>query len=95
MNLPCIQTELFRELLGMHTLLNQECTTRITKDIDTSLIFEIYDFSKIKTSGKWRRVLFHRINPYTIQITDDITAEINRIWQEIPDECKRDTTPKS
>lgn len=89
MNLQYIQSELFRELVGMETLLNQECTTRITKDIDSSLIFEIYDFSKVKTSGKWRRVLFSRVDPRKITDPSQITAEINRIWNEIPAECKR------
>ncbi len=90
MNLQYIQSELFRELLNIETLLNQECTTRITKDIDTSVCFEIFDFSKIATTGKWKRVLFCRVDSRKITTPDQITAEINRIWQEIPAECKKD-----
>lgn len=90
MNLPYIQSELFRELVGIRELLNSECATRITKDIDTAVNFEIYDFSKIKTSGKWRRVLFRRVDPRHITTPDQITAAINRIWNEIPDECKKE-----
>jgi hypothetical protein len=90
MNLPYIQSELFRELVGIGELLNSECATRISKDIDTSVNFEIYDFSKLATTGKWKRVLFCRVNPRKITTYDQITAEINRIWNEIPAECKRD-----
>lgn len=90
MTLPQIQTKLFLQLVGMEELLNSEYSTRIIKDIDTTIIFELYDFSQTKTSGKWVRVLFERINPYTISTTDDITAEIHRIWQAIPAECKKD-----
>ena len=89
MKLQYIQSELFRKLVGIRELLNSECATRITKDIDTSVNFELYDFSKVKTSGKWRRVLFSRVDPRKITTPDQITAEINRIWQEIPAECKR------
>lgn len=89
MNLPYIQSEIFRELLNINTLLNQECATRITKDIDTSLIFELYDFSKVKSTCKWKRTLFSRVDPRRIKTQAEITAEINRIWDLIPDECKK------
>lgn len=94
MNLPYIQSELFRELVGIQELLNSECATRITKDIDTSVNFEIYDFSKIKTTGKWVRVMFRRVDPRHITTPDQITAEINRIWQEIPAKCKKENILK-
>lgn len=89
MNLQYIQTEIFRELVDIGERLNSECATRISKDIDTSVCFEIFDFSKIATEGKWKRVLFCRVNAQKITTADQITDEINRIWQEIPDECKR------
>ena len=95
MNLQYIQSELFRELVGIGELLNSECATRITKDIDTSVCFEIFDFSKIATEGKWKRVLFCRVNAQKITTTDQITEEINRIWRAIPAECKRFDIPKS
>jgi hypothetical protein len=94
MNHPYIQSELFRELVGFGELLNSECATRITKDIDTSVNFELYDFSKIKTSGKWRRAMFRRVETRHITTYDQITAEINRIWQEIPAECKKENILK-
>jgi len=94
MNLPYIQSEIFRELLNIETLLNEECTARIIKDIGTSLIFELYDFSKVKTSGKWVRVMFSRVNPSHITTPDQITAEIDRIWQAIPAECKKENILK-
>ena len=94
MNLPYIQSELFRELVGIKTLLKSECSTRITKDIDTSVNFELYDFSKVMTTGKWKRVLFCRVDPRKITTPDQITAEINRIWNAIPAECKRDNILK-
>ena len=90
MNLTYIQSELFRELVGIGELLNSECVTRITKDIDTSLNFEIYDFSKVKTSGKWVRVMFRRVETRNITTYDQITNAITRIWQGIPAECKKD-----
>ncbi len=90
MTLPQIQTKLFSQLAEIGTSIKPECSTRITKDIDTTIIFELYDFSQTKTTGKWVRVLFERINPYTIQTTADIHAVIHRIWQAIPAECKKD-----
>lgn len=90
MTLPKIQTKLFSQLAEIGTGIKPEYSTRIIKDIDTTIIFELYVFSQTKTSGKWVRVLFERINPYTISTTADITAEINRIWQAIPAECKKD-----
>lgn len=95
MNHPQIQTELFRQLVGFQELLNSDCATRITKDIDASVCFAIFDFSKIATTGKWKRVLFCRVNSRKITTPDQITAEINRIWQAIPAECKRVTPEKS
>ena len=90
MNLLQIQTKLFSHLAGIGPSIKSEYSTRILKDIDTTIIFELYDFSQTKTSGKWVRVLFERINPYTISTTAEITAEIHRIWQAIPAECKKD-----
>ena len=89
MTLLQIQTKLFRQLAEIGTSIKSEYSTRILKDIDTTIIFELYDFSQTKTTGKWVRVLFERINPYTISTTADITDEIYRIWNAIPDECKR------
>lgn len=93
MTLQTIQYEIFRQLLGLETLLSPECTTRITKDIDTSVCFEIYDFSKVKTTGKWVRVMFRRVDPRKITTADQITAEIQSIWQKIPAECKKESKP--
>lgn len=90
MTLLQIQTKLFSQLAEIGTSIKPEYSTRILKDIDTTIIFELYDFAQTKTSGKWVRVLFERINPYTISTTADITTEIHRIWKEIPAECKKD-----
>lgn len=84
MNLPYIQTELFRELVGIETLLEPECSLLIKKYISGNMNVCVW-------SGKKECfILGTNIITYSITTYDQITAEINRIWKEIPDECKRD-----
>lgn len=83
MNLPYIQSELFRELVGMETLLNPECYLKIMrypKDIEVRLCYKKRNFL----------IRLMMIDTSNIKTGQDITAEINRIWNEIPDECKRE-----
>lgn len=87
MNLPYIQSELFRELVSMETLLKPEWKMRITRDTEDCLIIRVW-----KRPFRWKDVDCHQecIDTRTIKTADQITAEINRIWNEIPVECKKD-----
>lgn len=86
MNLPYIQSEVFRELVGIETLLKPR------------IIVAIHRYSKFLCLHLWRDVKGIRVeNVYdfkidcsTITTYDQITAEINKIWQAIPAECKRE-----
>lgn len=89
MNLPYIQSELFRELVGMETLLKPEYEFHIHKygcDMEV----------KLWRKRDWSTVERYFLNPKQIQRSkkaDQITAEINRIWQSIPAECKKENLP--
>jgi hypothetical protein len=87
MNLPYIQSELFRELVGMETLLKPEYRFLITKRCRGVMNAILYTKQGNLIPGY--RNEFH-LNPFAIKTTSDITAEINRIWNAIPDECKRE-----
>ena len=86
MNLPYIQSELFRELVGMETLLKPEYELHVHKyspDIQAHLW----------RKRDWSTVQRFFINVKQIQRSkkpDRISAEINRIWQAIPAECKKE-----
>ena len=82
MNLPYIQSELFRELVGMETLPKTE-----------------YEFLIYRTGEYMEAILISTQQDYNehwnfaaseITTQDQITAEINRIWNEIPAECKKE-----
>lgn len=82
MNLPYIQTELFRQLVGMEVLLNPEYYLKIIrypKDIEVRVCRQKRNFL----------IRLMMIDTSNIKTWQDITAEINRIRQEIPDECKQ------
>lgn len=85
MNLPYIQSELFRELVGMEVLFKPEYSWYITKRSNGAMKAIL-----IKKHGvfKWWKYEFH-LNTLNIMKQSDITAEINRIWQAIPAECKK------
>ena len=84
MNLPYIQSELFRELVGMETLLKPEWRFTIYKN--TKGDFDIFlHYPKAKHIHKEIWFIYSNY----IKNYDQITAEINRIWQAIPAECKR------
>ena len=87
MNLPYLQSEIFRELVNMEPLLKPEYYLKIirhTKDIE------------VRACRRKRNFLISvmMINTSNIKTWQDITAEINRIWQAIPAECKRITLNK-
>lgn len=83
MNLQYIQSELFRELVGLETLLKPEYYLKIIrypKDIEVRLCRQ-------KRNFLIRLMMIYTSNLKTEQ---DIIAEINRIWDAIPAECKKD-----
>jgi hypothetical protein len=85
MNLQYIQTEIFRELVGMETLLKPEYRFHLIRDTDGALaVYLVYKPNPMKY------VEFPYIVVRDLTTPDQITAEINRIWQEIPAECKKD-----
>lgn len=90
MNLPYIQSELFRELVSMETLLKRQFRLRIMRSTAKNIHVLVYDMKNWKPyTDEWY------ITPISKMTRKAITAEINRIWQEIPAECKRDTPDKS
>lgn len=87
MNLPHIQSEIFRELVGMETLLKPEYRFLITKRCRGVMNAILY--TKEGNLIDMYRNEFH-LNPFAIKTQADITAEINRIWNAIPAECKKE-----
>ena len=81
MNLPYIQFTIFHELVGMETLLKPEYYLKIIrypKNIEVRLCRQKRNFL----------IRLMMIGTSNIKTGRDITAEINRIWKEIPDEYK-------
>lgn len=85
MNLPYIQSELFRGLVGMETLLKPEWRLTIYKN--TKGDFDIF-LHHPKAKHVYKEVWFIYSN--YIKTADQITEKIKRIWDSIPAECKRD-----
>lgn len=84
MNLPYIQSELFHELVSMEPLLKPKYRLGVDKWPDGNMNVWLFNRDKNMTCEYWR------ITPHTFTKGDQITAEINRIWDAIPAECKRD-----
>lgn len=83
MNLPQIQSKIFCELVGMESRLKPRYRFSIDKWPSGDFYLKLKDRKHyIAISNCWH------IDPRTIK-TADITAEINRIWDAIPAECKR------
>ena len=89
MNLPQIQTEIFRQLVGMETLLKDDYAIEIIKHVNGAFSGRLF-----KKSGGCYLCDFW-IETEVITTTADITAEINRIWQAIPAECRKTTLTNS
>lgn len=93
MNLPYIQSELFRELVGMETLLKPEYRMEIHRCCASDLLTAyVRKYELVEKHQEYRHVAFKyfQIKCSTFKKQADITAEINRIWDAIPAECKRD-----
>lgn len=101
MNLPYIQSEIFRELMGMETLFKPGWNWFVTRNACRDLIATIM-VDSTDTSYQWD-------NPYSgsgafarhtwrftqekllaLKTTSELTALINSIWDELPDSCKRE-----
>jgi hypothetical protein len=83
MNLQYSQTEIFRKLIGMETMLKPEYGIHIIRDVYG--VMEVYLCKK----GDPLSFLSFMFDQSEISTPDDIIEEINRIWQSIPAECKR------
>lgn len=91
MNLPYIQSELFRELVGIETLLKPEYGLLIIKSSRGGL--KCLLVKKHAPFTHWWRYEYH-LNPFAIKTQSDITAEINRIWDKLPAVCKKENILK-
>lgn len=101
MNLLYIQSEIFRELMGMETLFKPGCTWFITRNAAQDLEAGLFVLST-DMSWKWDdpRAGHCGYIRYTwrcekeqmlaIKTHADLTAIINRIWDELPNWCKRE-----
>ena len=88
MNLPYIQSELFRELVGMETLLKPRHHMSISSYQWVLSMGIFLDHHGISLE----EVARFSIDCRTIKTPADITAEINRIWNAIPAEYKKPNT---
>lgn len=88
MNLPYIQSELFRELVGMETLLKPEIYMSVVRCRESITVNLFRNTGSIFPDP----VIGFELNCDTITTADQITAEINRIWNSIPAECKKPNT---
>lgn len=89
MNLPYIQSELFRQLVGMETLLKPDYKLQILRSETQDNLVKLKELRQYGYYKSWAILARWRIKKDDITTPDQITAEINRIWQEIPAECKR------
>ena len=100
MNLPYIQSEIFRELVSLETLLKPDCTWFIVRHSNQDLEVKLFVLSKDDSyswdnpraglGGYYR--YYRRIGKeYMLAMKThcDLTALINSIWNEIPAEYKR------
>lgn len=95
MNLPYIQTELFRELVGMETLLKPEFRLQIIRHFAGGFAARLWQKKPLPEPPAYRDHYWHLkkgwlIDDASITTPAQITAETNRIWQAIPAECKRE-----
>ena len=105
MNLPYIQSEIFRELVGMETLFKPGCTWFIVRHANQDFEVKLFVLSKDNSYGwdnpragqggyyrYYRRITSARM--LAMKTPADITSLINLIWQEIPAECKKENILK-
>ena len=101
MNLPYIQSELFRELVGMETLFKPGCTWLITRNANQDIEIRLFVLSTDDSwswdnpnagNGGYYRYYRHikRERMLAMKTHGDLTALINSIWNEIPGEYKKE-----
>ena len=92
MNLPQTQTEIFRQLVEMTPKLKKDYLCEISRNYAGNITLTIHKSNSNISVLNWH-------NAYVIvrktRTKAKITAEINRIWNAIPAECKRITLNKS
>lgn len=84
MNLQNIQSEIFRQLVGIESLLKPEYGLLIDRYPSQRMGVMLWDI--VKQDSLYNA----RIDPHEISTADQITAEITRIWNYIPAECKKE-----
>lgn len=89
MNLPQIQTEIFRQLVGIESLLKPGYALNITRNCFKELHANLWKICKDGDGDIGAHAIQNLCVRY-IATADQITAEINRIWESIPAECKRE-----
>lgn len=95
MNLTYIQSELFRELVGIEELLKPEFRLQIIRHFAGGLAARLWQKKPLPEPPAYRDHYWHLkkgwlIDDASFTTYDQITAEINRIWNEIPAECKKE-----
>lgn len=86
MNLPHIQTEIFRQLVEMVPKLKKNYLCVISRNHVGNITLTIHKRESNVFSVNWHNAF---VNVRETRTKAKITAEINRIWNEIPAECKR------
>lgn len=92
MTLPQIQTELLRQLVEMTPNLKKEYLCEISRNHVGNIKLSIHKNKSNIFIVNWHNAY---VNVRETRTKAKITAEINRIWQSIPAECKRTDMPKS
>lgn len=88
MTLLQIQTELFRQLVGIESLLKPGYALNITRNCFKELHANLWKICK-DGDGDIGAHTIQNLCVRQITTADQITAEILRIWQAIPAECKK------
>ena len=92
MNLPQTQTEIFRQLVEMTPKLKKDYLCEISRNYVGNITLTIHKSNSNIFVVNWHNAF---VNVRKTRTQAKITAEINRIWNAIPAECKRITPEKS
>lgn len=86
MNLPQIQTEIFRQLVEMTPKIKKNYLCEISRSHVGNITLTIHKRKSNIFVVNWHNAF---VNVRETRTKAKITAETNRIWQEIPAVCKR------
>jgi hypothetical protein len=89
MTLPQIQTEIFRHLVEMAQKLQKDYLCEISRNYVGNITLTIHKSKSNLFFVNWHNAF---VNVRNTRTKAKITAEINRIWQAIPAECKKPNT---